>query len=116
MEVNDRQKTVCAIGAFGLFFRFLLVVLVAILSGGILFPWMEVWLVKYICDKTTVDGCKINYTATGTELFVELLVIILLSIVTLGIFVFWVPSRILKFHISRVHIEKDMSNYKNIAE
>ncbi|MCI8912139.1 MAG: hypothetical protein HFE31_05520 [Clostridia bacterium] len=64
-NVAENQKTVCHIGAFGLWLRLFLVGLVSACTAFIAFPWMVVWVVGYVCNNTTVDGNKIEYTCTG---------------------------------------------------
>ena len=106
--MSENQKTVCNIGAFGLWFRIFVVGLVSTITIGIATPWMVVWLIGYVCDNTTVDGRKIEYTCTGGSLFGEMLIVCLLTIITFGIYSFWVPARTLKFHIKYIHIIDEM--------
>ena len=86
-NVAENQKTVCHIGAFGLWLRLFLVGLVSACTAFIAFPWMVVWVVGYVCNNTTVDGNKIEYTCTGGKMFIENIKIMLLTVVTFGIYV-----------------------------
>ena len=106
-NVAENQKTVCHIGAFGLGLRLFLVGLVSACTAFIAFPWMVVWVVGYVCNNTTVDGNKIEYTCTGGKMFIENIKIMLLTVVTFGIYSFWVPARMLKFHIKYIHIKAE---------
>lgn len=93
------------IGAFSLYFRLLAVALVSTITLGIANPWMEVWLLKWIASKTSIDEKTLEYRGSGGKLFVNKLKWTLLFIVTLGIYGFWIPSKILKYHISQLHFE-----------
>lgn len=106
-NIAENQKTVCHIGAFGLWLRLFLVGLVSACTAFIAFPWMVVWVVGYVCNNTTVDGNKIEYTCTGGKMLIENIKIMLLTVVTFGIYSFWVPARMLKFHIKYIHIKAE---------
>lgn len=95
----------CNIGAFRLFFRILLVIFVSLITLGIASSWMEVWLLKWVASKTSIDGKVLAYQGTGGEWFVKKLVWHILFVITIGIYGFWLPSKFIKYHISKLHFE-----------
>ena len=71
----------------------LLAGLVAGITLGILTPWADCYVRRWVAEHSTIDEHQVVFTGSWTELWVKYLVWGLLTLVTLGIYGFWVPVK-----------------------
>lgn len=93
-------------GSFGEYFVMSLGLLVlAIVTLGIAFPYWVFWSYKYFFTKMEVDGKKVVFTGGFGEYFIMSLGLLVLSIATFGIaFPYWFYWSF-KYFFSRLEVE-----------
>lgn len=87
----------------GLFGYRLLGALIATLSFGILTPWANVMIKEYEVSHTIVDGRRLMFTGTGSDLFVHWIKWFLLTLITFGIYGFWLNLRLMQWNAEHTH-------------
>ncbi len=90
----------------GLFITNLLTFLMIIFTLGIATPWAISYKSRYINSHTVINGHRLGFKGTGTQLFGKFIVWILLSIVTFGIYLIWLGLNMLKWEVENVYINK----------
>ena len=74
------------------FVKLLLCVLMTVFSCGIATPWAQAMYLKWEMEHTVVDGRRLRFAGSGSQLFVKNLKWMLLSCITCGIYgMFFVP-------------------------
>ena len=75
--------------------------LVSSITCTIAWPWMQARIIKWETEHTVLDGRRLSFNGTGTQLFVESLKWMLFSLVTCGIYaVFFRPAAYRKWVLS----------------
>ena len=90
----------------GLFITNLLTFLMIIFTLGIATPWAISYKSRYINSHTVINGHRLGFKGTGTQLFGKFIVWMLLSIVTFGIYLIWLGLNMLKWEVENVYINK----------
>ncbi len=85
--------------------------LLSILTLGIYSPWAWVRLFKLKASHTVINGKKVNFTGTGSNLFIVCLVNILLTIITLGIYTPWAICKISKWRAQNTLVDGKKSDF-----
>ncbi len=85
--------------------------LLSILTLGIYSPWAWVRLFKLKASHTVINGKKVNFTGTGSNLFIVCLVNILLTIITLGIYTPWAICKISKWRAQNTLVDGKQSDF-----
>ncbi|MDD5306130.1 MAG: DUF898 family protein [Deltaproteobacteria bacterium] len=86
----------------GLFVKYLVGILLTMITFGIYAPWFVVSLLKYVLEHTRMRGTdkgmlKLDFKGTGGRLFVINLVGGLLTLVTFGIYGAWFVAKLLHY-------------------
>jgi len=90
----------------GLFITNLLTLLLIIFTLGVATPWAISYKSRYINSHTVINGHRLGFKGTGTQLFGKFIGWILLSIVTFGIYLIWLGLNMLKWEVENVYINK----------
>jgi len=82
--------------------KFLLGILLTVITAGIYAPWFACNIYRYLADNTQIKGAQrgtlqLSFTGTGGGLFVMALVGGLLSMITLGIYGAWFMVKMCKW-------------------
>ena len=72
-------------------------------SLGIAYPWAEVMMQKWICRNTIIDGRRLYFDGTGTQLFGSYIKWWILTIITLGIYGFWLFNKMTHWRTKHTH-------------
>lgn len=82
----------------------ILQVIIVTLTFGIASPWAvcmkESWYVKH----TVIDGKRLTFDGTGSQLFGNYIKWFLLGIVTLGIYFLWMPIKMKQWVTKHTHM------------
>lgn len=82
----------------------ILQVIIVTLTFGIAAPWAvcmkESWYVKH----TVIDGKRLTFDGTGSQLFGNYIKWFLLGIVTLGIYFLWMPIKMKQWVTKHTHM------------
>ena len=85
----------------GLLVKFIVGMLLSMITLGIYLPWFAVNLAKYIYEHTTIvtpqGEVRLQFRGTGGKLFVAMIVGYLLCLITLGIYSPWFITNLLKY-------------------
>lgn len=72
---------------------------------GIATPWAICYMYKFIIGHTLVEGKRLRFDGTGSQLFGNWIKWFLLTVITCGIYSFWVIPRLYKWIASHTHFE-----------
>lgn len=90
----------------GLFITNLLTLLLIIFTLGVATPWAISYKSRYINSHTVINGHRLGFKGTGTQLFGKFIGWLLLSIVTFGIYLIWLGLNMLKWEVENIYINK----------
>lgn len=72
---------------------------------GIATPWALCFLYKFIISHVIIDGRRLSFDGTGTQLFGNWIKWFLLTVITCGIYGFWVAPRLYNWVAKHTHFE-----------
>lgn len=94
-------------GIFETFLNGLIAGLICTVTFGIATPWAICYLLKFVVERTVVDGKRLTFNGTGGQLFGKWLLWNVLSFITLGIYgMFWATPRMYQWVVSHIHAEE----------
>lgn len=73
------------------------------LTLGIFGPWAYSSVVRWMAEKTFIDGKQLCFKGTGGEFFGTYLMIVLLTIITLGIYAPWGGCRMTRWLVDNLY-------------
>ena len=85
--------------------------LTSIITLGIYLPWAWVKLLRLKADHTAINGKKVNFSGTGSQLFMLLLVNGFLTLITLGIYGPWALCNLFNWLAKNTLIEGTPSQF-----
>ena len=91
-------------GVFETFVAFLAASLMISFTCGIATPWAVCYLYKFILTHIIIDGRRLTFDGTGTQLFGNWIKWFLLMIITCGIYGFWVYPRLFDWIAKHTHM------------
>ncbi len=77
--------------------------LISICTLGIGLPWAIVIFHRWVCENTIVDGKRIYFDGTGSQLFGNYIKWFFLTIITLGIYGFWLFNKTTHWVVKHTH-------------
>jgi uncharacterized membrane protein YjgN (DUF898 family) len=80
-------------------------ILLTIVTLGIAYPWALVMRQQWITNHTLVDGRRLKFLGSGTELFGLYIIWFILIVITLGIYSLWVGPKITKWVVENTDFE-----------
>jgi len=83
----------------------LLRIIITILTIGFAKPWADCMLYNYKINHTIINGQRLKFAGSGSNLFVQKFKWAFFSIITLGIYAFVVPLKKIEWIISNMHFE-----------
>ena len=83
----------------------LLMFVIILFSLGIATPWAVCIGIRWYTKHMTIDGHKVVFDGTGSQLFGNYVKWILLIIITIGIYSLWVPIKHIKWVVSHIHLD-----------
>ena len=82
----------------------------AILTFGLATPWAVCYAQEWHVEHTIIDGNRLRFDGTGSQLFGKFIIWLLLAAVTFGIYVIWIPVKTQQWLTENTH----MYNTSNI--
>ena len=70
---------------------------------GILFPWVEAAFQRWICANTVIDGRRLSFDGSGTQLFGNYIKWLLLTFITFGIYGLWLFNKMTAWRVKHTH-------------
>ena len=77
--------------------------LVTIFTFGLAFPWVEVMFRSWVCRNTIIDGRRLRFDGTGSQLFGNYIKWLLLTFITFGIYGFWLFNKMTHWRVKHTH-------------
>lgn len=81
-------------GLVGLVINRLYAVVITVLSIGILLPWALCIIARWESKHTVIEGRRLAFDGTGTQLFGNWIKWWFLTLITFGIYGFWVGIKL----------------------
>ena len=78
--------------------------IVCVLTLGLATPFLTCTLIRWICDKTTINGKKYKFNGTAGGLFGNWIKWFLLTIITFGIYGFWATRNQIRWVVENLQI------------
>lgn len=79
--------------------------IITIVTLGICAPWAVVAVERYMAKHTIIDGKRLRFDGTATQLFGNWIKWLGLIIITFGIYSFWVNLAMKKWIVKHTHFE-----------
>ena len=83
----------------------LLTTLLSTISLGFAYPAMYCFKKRWIYSNTVINGYRLKFTGTGTQLFGKYILWTFLTIITLSIFGLWLPIKYQQWETKHVEID-----------
>lgn len=77
--------------------------LMTLLSLGLLYPWSVVLIKRWEINNTYINGRRLYFDGTATQLFGNYIKWWFLTLITLGIYGFWLHIKMRKWVIKHTH-------------
>ena len=77
--------------------------LITICTFGIAFPWAEVMFRSWICRNTIINGKRLYFDGTGTQLFGSYIKWWFFTFITFGIYSFWLFNKMTHWCVKHTH-------------
>lgn len=77
--------------------------LVTIFTFGLAFPWVDVMFQSWVCRNTIIDGRRLRFDGTGSQLFGNYIKWLLLTFITFGIYGFWLFNKMTHWRVKHTH-------------
>ena len=77
----------------------ILAAIITLLTLGIATPWAMCIKYRWEIDNTTIDGKRLQFVGSGTDLFVHYIKWWILTIITFGIYGFWLYINLIKWRV-----------------
>ena len=74
------------------------------LTLGLCYPWAICIKEKWIAKHTIIDGHKLYFDGTGSQLFGNYIKWFLLTLITFGIYSFWLSIKMKQWIVKHTHI------------
>lgn len=104
VERTETQSTFTG-GAFANYFINVASKFVSTISLGLLSPAMICWKERWLAKHTYINGRRLVFDGTGSQLFGKYILWLLLSVITLGIYLIWMPIRKEQWVAKHMHFE-----------
>ena len=69
---------------------------------GIATPWAVCYVMRWVCESSTIGGKQTKFKGSGGKLFLLFIKWYLLTIVTFGIYGFWAGRNMIKWVIENI--------------
>ncbi len=93
-------------GVFETFVNGLVASLIITFTCGIATPWAICYMMKFVISHAVINGKRLRFDGTGTQLFGNWIKWFLLTLITCGIYSFWVTPRLYQWVVSHIHSEE----------
>ena len=104
MQQNDFSQSRFTGGLLGLVGINILQWLLTLVTFGIGTPWALCLKEKWMAEHTVIDGRRLRFDGTGSQLFGKFIVWALLTVVTLGIYGFWMDIKMKQWVVKHTHM------------
>ncbi|MRZ80127.1 DUF898 family protein [Paeniclostridium sordellii] len=83
----------------------ILAAIISFVTLGIATPWAMCIKYRWEIDNTVVDGKRLKFVGSGTDLFFQYIKWWILTIITLGIYGFWLYINVIKWKVENTTFE-----------
>lgn len=83
----------------------ILMFLIIASTVGLGLPWAICMYYRWLTKHTIIDGHRLYFTGTGTQLFGNWIKWLFLTIITFGIYGFWVSIKIRQWIVKHTHFK-----------
>ncbi|CEJ72968.1 Predicted membrane protein [[Clostridium] sordellii] len=83
----------------------ILAAIISFVTLGIATPWAMCIKYRWEIDNTVVDGKRLKFVGSGTDLFFQYIKWWILTIITLGIYGFWLYINVIKWKVENTIFE-----------
>lgn len=94
----------------------LLSFLIIVFSLGIATPWALSYRMRYINSNTVINGNRLGFKGTGSQLFSKMVIWILLSLVTFGVYLLWTRKNLIKWEVQKTYVDSNVSVGQVVAK
>ena len=81
--------------------------LMILFSFGIASPWAFCHMTKFIAEHTVIDGKRLQFDGTGSQLFTLWILWSFFTIITFGIYSFWAYPKFLNWICEHIHFDEN---------
>lgn len=91
-------------GSVIIYIAYVLLFLILVpLTFGILYPWIAASFQRWICENTVIDGRRLSFDGSGTQLFGNYIKWLLFTFLTCGIYGFWLFNKMTSWRVKHTH-------------
>lgn len=81
----------------------IMMVILTVFTFGLAYPWAAVMFQSWICRNTVIDGRRLYFDGTGTQLFGNYIKWQFFTFITFGIYSFWLFNKMTQWRIKHTH-------------
>jgi Predicted membrane protein len=78
-----------------------------VLTLGLAIPWIEAAFCSWVANNTVIEGKRLDFDGTGSQLFGNYIKWLLLTIITLGIYSFWLFNKMMQWRIKHTFFKSN---------
>lgn len=83
---------------------YLIMTLLTIFTLGIAYPWGYVMFQRWLCRNTVIDGHRLYFDGTGTQLFGNYIKWWFFTLITVGIYGLWLYNKMTNWRVKHTHM------------
>ena len=83
---------------------YLIMTLLTIFTLGIAYPWGYVMFQRWLCRNTVIDGHRLYFDGTGTQLFGNYIKWWFFTLITIGIYGLWLYNKMTNWRVKHTHM------------
>ncbi|WP_301860744.1 hypothetical protein [uncultured Megasphaera sp.] len=84
----------------------LILTLLTFFTFGLAYPWGAVAFQRWKCRNIVLDGQRLYFDGTGTQLFGSYIKWWFFTIITLGIYGFWLYNKMTAWQVKHTHFDR----------
>ena len=102
--MNGSKESQFEGSVFGFIGYSLIMSLLTIVTLGIASPWGYVMFQSWLCRNTIIDGHRLYFDGTGTQLFGNYIKWWFFTLITFGIYGFWLYNKMTAWRVKHTHM------------
>lgn len=92
-------------GLLDLIIRQIIGAIITVCTLGIMLPWSVVLIKRWEINNTYIDGRRLRFDGTATQLFGNYIKWWILTVITFGIYGLWVRIKMMKWVTKHTHFD-----------
>ena len=81
--------------------------MITLFTLGICYPWAFCMVYRWEAKHTVINGNRLQFDGTATQLFGKWILWMFLSVITCGIYIFWLNIALKKWKVKHTHMIQD---------